>query len=170
VRQTSVIEMTRSGPVWLGSEFDNFLFASIAEDRNGTPLSVLSALARLNVDPWEEAAKLTRLPGETAAQRLASLIAALSDEPSARLDPGTIAIRLVELLPRHGGSNLPSPKTLLDGAVTTNSRVVIYGLLYVIFMAIVLGGQCTMASRRAPAQIDTASAPASSTVLPQAPQ
>jgi len=162
--------MTRSGPVWLGSEFDNFLFASIAEDRNGTPLSVLSALARLNIDPWEEAAKLTRLPGETATQRLASLIAALSDERSARLDPGTIAIRLVEFLPRHGGSNIPSPKTLLDDGVTTNSRAVLYGLLYVIFMAIVLGGQCTMASRRASAQIDTAPAAASSTVLPQAPQ
>ena len=126
--------MTRSGPVWLGSEFDNFLFASIAEDRNGTPLSVLSALARLNIDPWEEAAKLTRLPGETATQRLASLIAALSDERSARLDPGTIAIRLVALLPPQAGSNIRSPKTLLDGGAATNSRAVIYWLLYVIFM------------------------------------
>jgi hypothetical protein len=129
-----MIEMTRSGPVLLGSEFDNFLFAPIAEDRNGMPLSVLSALARLDVDPWEEAAKLTRLPGETAAQRLASLIATLSDEPSARLNPGTIAVRLVALLPPQAGSNIRSPKTLLDGGAATNSRTVIYWLLYVIFM------------------------------------
>lgn len=126
--------MTRSGPVRLGSEFDNFLFAPIAEDRNGMPLSVLSALARLDVDPWEEAARLTRLPGETAAQRLASLIATLSDEPSARLNPGTIAIRLVALLPPQAGSNIRSPKTLLDAGAATNSRAVIYWLLYVIFM------------------------------------
>jgi hypothetical protein len=38
-----------------GSEYDDFLFASMGEDRNGLPLSVLSALARLDVDPWEEA-------------------------------------------------------------------------------------------------------------------
>jgi heme oxygenase len=31
-------------------------------------VSVLSALARLDVDPWLEAAKLAQLPGETATQ------------------------------------------------------------------------------------------------------
>jgi hypothetical protein len=41
------------------------------------PLSVLSALARLDVDPWEEAAKLSELPKDTAAQRLASFIVRL---------------------------------------------------------------------------------------------
>ncbi|MGO9740546.1 MAG: hypothetical protein ACLPN5_03340 [Roseiarcus sp.] len=35
----------------LGREFDDFLFAPIGEDRNGTTLSVLSALARMEVDP-----------------------------------------------------------------------------------------------------------------------
>jgi hypothetical protein len=75
----------------LGSEFDVFLFAPIGEDRNGMLLSVLSALARLHVDPWQEAAKLARLPREAATQRLASLIAALPDGPSAHLDPGALA-------------------------------------------------------------------------------
>lgn len=42
----------------IGPEFDKFLCASIGEDRNGTMLSVLSALARLDVDPWQEAADL----------------------------------------------------------------------------------------------------------------
>ena len=53
----------------LGTEFDDFLFAPIVEDRNDMPLSVLSALARLDIDPWQEADKLARLPGETATQR-----------------------------------------------------------------------------------------------------
>jgi hypothetical protein len=48
----------------LGTEFDDFLFAPIGEDRNDTPLSVLSVLARLDIDPWQEADKLARLPGE----------------------------------------------------------------------------------------------------------
>lgn len=64
-------------------------------------LSVLSALARLNVDPWQEAAKLALLPGETATQKLAAIIAALPDGPSARRDPRTIAARLIALLPRR---------------------------------------------------------------------
>ena len=61
----------------LGSEFDDFLFAPIGEDRNGMLLSVLSALARLDIDPWQEVAELAGLPGTTATQRLASLIAEL---------------------------------------------------------------------------------------------
>ena len=38
----------------IGSEFDDFLGALIGEDQNGTELTVLSAFARLNVDPWRE--------------------------------------------------------------------------------------------------------------------
>jgi hypothetical protein len=90
----SVVEMTRSASFSvLASEFDDFPFAPIGEDRNGMLLSVLSALARLDVDPWQEAAESARLPGETGTQRLASLIAALPDRPAPRLDPGTIAAR-----------------------------------------------------------------------------
>jgi hypothetical protein len=58
-RPNSVVEMTRTvsipGP---GSDFDAFLFAPVGEERNGMLLSVLSALARLDVDPWQEAARL----------------------------------------------------------------------------------------------------------------
>ena len=88
-RRNSVVEMTHSvSASHLGSEFDDFLFAPIGEDRNGMLLSVLSALARLDLDPWQEAAKLAGLPGETAIQRLASLIAGLPDGPSMHQDPG----------------------------------------------------------------------------------
>jgi hypothetical protein len=55
-RKYPVVEMTYSGSASrLGSEFDDFLFAPIGEDRNGMLLSVLSALARLDIDPWQEA-------------------------------------------------------------------------------------------------------------------
>jgi hypothetical protein len=95
-----VTQMPHSASASLGSEFDDFLFASIGEDRNGMLLSVLSALARLDVDPWHEAAQLARLPGEIAAHRLAALIARLPDGALMRPDPGTIAARLIALLPR----------------------------------------------------------------------
>ena len=38
------------------SRYDNFLFAPICDEPGGMRLSVLSTLARMNVDPWEEAA------------------------------------------------------------------------------------------------------------------
>jgi hypothetical protein len=146
----------------LGTEFDDFLFAPIVEDRNDMPLSVLSALARLDIDPWQEADKLARLPGETATQRLASLIAALPDHPSAHLDPGTIAARLITLLPPRTRSNIPSRETLLGGGAVTNFRTVIFMIfIYVIIAIFMMGAQWIAASREPPAQVDGARAPAS---------
>ena len=55
----------------LQREFDDFLFVPIGADRNEMPLTVLSALSRLDLDPWEEAAELSELPKDTATQRLA---------------------------------------------------------------------------------------------------
>ena len=60
-------------------EFDTFLFASVGEEAEGVPLSVLSALSRLDLDPREEAVRLSRLTKEAAAEQLASMIARLSD-------------------------------------------------------------------------------------------
>ena len=80
--------MTHSAsPSVLGSEFDAFLFAPIGEDKNGMLLSVVSALARLNVDPWQEAAQLAGLPGDTATRRLASLIASISSTVAPSMPP-----------------------------------------------------------------------------------
>jgi hypothetical protein len=84
--------MTNS--VWvnrLGSEFDDFLFARIREEGNGMLLSVISAFARLDLDPWQEAIKLARLPEKAATERLMSLIAALPDGLSAHQAPETIS-------------------------------------------------------------------------------
>ena len=89
-------------------EFDDFLYASIGVDRNEMTLSVLSTLARLDVDPWEEAVKLSELPKSTATQRLASLIAQLPGRRWTQADSRAIAVRLIELLPRRSSSKVPS--------------------------------------------------------------
>ena len=83
------------------SEFDDFLYAAIGADRNESPLSVLSALARLNLDPWQEAAELSELPKGMAAARLERLIARLPRGRWAQADLGTIANRLIALLPSN---------------------------------------------------------------------
>jgi hypothetical protein len=44
------------------SRYNHFLFAPICEEANGMRLSVLSALARMDVDPWEEATRLAAMP------------------------------------------------------------------------------------------------------------
>ena len=58
-----------------GSEFQDFLYAPICQDQEGMTLSVLSALARQDVDPWTEAARLSQLPKETATKQITDLCA-----------------------------------------------------------------------------------------------
>lgn len=106
-----VVTMTPAASVsFFRSEFNDFLYAAIGSERNGMTLSLLSALARLNVDPWEEAAGLSQLPKHTAAQKLASLIARLPPGAWAQGDCHAIAERLIELLPRPGDPGASSPE------------------------------------------------------------
>ena len=81
-------------------EFDKFLGASIGEDRNGTGLSVLSAFARLNVDPWQEATSLARMSSDAAAARLTELMEALPRAPADAI-PSRMIADLVALLPKR---------------------------------------------------------------------
>lgn len=86
----------------LHSEFNDFLYAEVGEEGNGMPLSVVSALTRLDIDPWQEAARLSNLPKDLAAAALSGLIAQL---PAGRWEPSDargIAARLIDLLPERG--------------------------------------------------------------------
>jgi len=160
--------MTRSALASaLGSEFNDFLFAPIGNDRNDMPLSVLSALARLDVDPWQEAAALARLPRETAAQRLASSIASLPEWSSAHLEHGTIAARLIALLPRHADSGTPPRGTLPEAGEVSKFRVGLF--MYAALLVFMLAGQWFAAGRQPPAEIDGARAPESGGVVSQGP-
>jgi hypothetical protein len=81
------------------SDFNDFLFAPVGEEENGMVLTALSALARSGVDPWDEAARLSELPRETATKSLTSLISELPNGRWAQSATGTIAARLIALLP-----------------------------------------------------------------------
>lgn len=83
--------------VRLGSEYNAFLFAPIGEEASGLKLSVLSALARQNIDPWQEAATLARLSTSAARSRLAGAITAALGRTS---DADNVAAHLIVLLPR----------------------------------------------------------------------
>jgi hypothetical protein len=84
-------------------EFDLFLFASVGEEAEGVPLSVLSALSRLDLDPRDEAARLSHLTKEAAAEQLASMIARLSDRRWTLSEARRIAGGLIERLPLATG-------------------------------------------------------------------
>ena len=164
--QNAVHEMTRPASVArLGAEFDNFLFAPIGEGRNGTLLTVLSALARLDLDPWQEAANFAGMPKQTAIQRLASMVAALPDEPSACREPSKSAARLIALLPRRDELSV-SPRLSLDGKGAPSNRLVVK---YVILVVAVMVFQSLVAVLQPPAPVDKAQASTTSAAVQKPP-
>ena len=143
-------------------EFCDFLYAAIGADRNKMSLSVLSALARLDIDPWEEAAELSELPKHAATQRLASLLARLPGGRWAQADSRAIADRLIELLPRRSSSKMPSAEKARGLREMTGSPVAIR-LICAAFGAAAL---IIAASREPSPRSDPADAPAFSTASP----
>jgi hypothetical protein len=83
----------------LHSNVNDFLFASVGDQRNGMPLNVVSALTQLDVDPWKEAARLAALPKALAADAVEPMIARLPIFRQQQSDNLAISRRLVELLP-----------------------------------------------------------------------
>lgn len=143
-------------------EFDNFLYAPIGADRNETPLSVLSALARLNLDPWKEAAELSELPKNLATQRLARSIARLPAGQWAQADSKAIAGRLIELLPRRSNSTVPLAEKAQGFPGMTSSIVA----KILICAALGVAGLIVAASREPVSPGDPAGSPAFSTGSP----
>lgn len=145
-----VIEMTNPASVAnLGSEFDAFLFAPISEEKNGMLLSVVSALARLDIDPWQEAAELAGLPEATATQRLTSLIEALPDAAAPQREPGQIAARLIALLPHMTASTGRPSARSPGGAVANRSPTLVWAIL----IAFMLGTQWIASSLQPPTPV-----------------
>jgi hypothetical protein len=91
------------------SRYNAFLFASVGEEGNGVSLTVLTALTRLGLDPWQEAARLSDLPREAAARALAATIATLPEGDWKASDSGVIATRLVGWLPGRSAPPVPLP-------------------------------------------------------------
>lgn len=93
----------------LHSEFNPFLFATIGEERNGVELTLISAFARLGMDPWREAERLALLPRTAASVALAEILVLFPSAAWDRAENRAIADRLVELLPdsRTAGRDHP---------------------------------------------------------------
>jgi hypothetical protein len=85
----------------LRPELDSFLFAGVGAERDGIPLTIISTLARLGLDPWNEAERLSSLPKCEAVEQLARLIAELPGARRPLAEAREIAGGLIERLPRY---------------------------------------------------------------------
>jgi hypothetical protein len=104
----------------LTSRYNHFLFAPICEEANGMRLSVLSALARMDVDPWEEATRLAAMPKAIAERTLVSTLDQVLGKSCHRSETEVIAARLVQLLPQRGeGATVAQTETARVGAQRT---------------------------------------------------
>lgn len=118
----------------LESQYDAFLFASLSET-DGMTLSVLSVLARQDVDPWQEAARLTQLSRDQAINSLASTIWKSNSERWSPSEASILAVRLIELLPSHSRPR-SSPLWTDDG----NGRLTFWVVAGMLSMSIAISG------------------------------
>ena len=119
-------------------EFDTFLFAPVGEEAEGAPLSVLSALSRLDLDPREEAARLSHLTKEAAAEQLARMIARLSDRRWTLSEARRIAGGLIERLPPATTADKPGRRKT-GAEQTPGSRASPFLICLALLIALLVG-------------------------------
>jgi Acetokinase family len=129
----------------MGCEFDRFLYASVGNDSDGMPLTVLSALERMDVDPW--ASKLTQLSQESAVTELASLLGAFRNAPVVGLDPARVSASLIALLPRARDRAPLMLKALVQAAPTKYPAAVSTLLTLLTYMGLTPTGGIIMGTR-----------------------
>jgi hypothetical protein len=89
------------------SGLNEFLLAEVGNEVNGSPLTILSVLARLGKDPWTEAARLAKLPKAKTIDYIANILSQMPLSPRALIDARATAARVTSLLPSQ--SKLQSP-------------------------------------------------------------
>ena len=115
-------------------EFERFLHASVGEDRNGSIVTVLSALARLGLDPWNETAELVALGRDAAGARLGHLLSTFRDVPALGCDHGPVARELSLLLPESP----PKRSVQQAGATHATARPMSAGAVWAVFAVALL--------------------------------
>lgn len=133
------------------SQFDRFLFAPLYETGE-TSLSVLSALARQDIDAWQEAARLDRLPKDAAINSFASTIWKSDSERWSPTDASILAASLIQCLPSHDASHISSI------SIESYDRKFMMWLVYgILFGSIVISGNSNLQTARNSNQTNDAS-------------
>jgi hypothetical protein len=135
-----------------GSEFDKFLFTLLGDDQNGLPLSIVSLLARMNVDPWQEAGTLDALPAEAAVRRLTFSLDTLTDPKLRQAISETRVLRLLALLPRQAPAAVQTPVASANPVVTPRPWTRIRTIIFIATAIVLVGSQIFAAHRYAATQ------------------
>ena len=109
------------------SNLGTFLYADVGTELNGSALTILSVVARLGKDPWEEAARWARLPKAVVIDSLAQDIAQMPLAPSALAEIRATAARLALLLPAQA-------QCMRQAKVEPTSQSVMPGQCYVVIL------------------------------------
>lgn len=104
-----------SSAIFFKPALGDFLYAPVGAEGNDMPLSVLSAFARLNLDPWQEASELSELSTDLARLRLISLIDRLPKARWTEANSGAIADRLIGFLPQRAPATVFSAEAPSGG-------------------------------------------------------
>ena len=112
-------------------EYEAFLSTSIGEQENGTPVSLLSALIRSDYDPWEQAARLAKLPPDRAQWLLVGLLNKLLGRSCGFAECENLAKKLLQLLPTQMCSR---PLTLQSMRPSGGLPLLAYWLIWVGFV------------------------------------
>lgn len=142
----------------LRADLNRFLFAPIGQDSTGASLTVLTVLARLGVDPWEEAADLALLSLESAVHRLVPRLEAMPIGLAPHTDTAAVAADLIALLHRSPPPKASSTAAPLQVAVAVRSKSVDPAVYYLIALIIMFIAQWAV-TRTPQAPADTTLSP-----------
>jgi hypothetical protein len=144
-------------------EFDAFLSAPVGEDADGVGLSVMSALARIGLDPWSEAARLSDLPHDAAVEALVLTLGKLpagSWKQAGDLRTlGNLAQRLADCLPRN---HRPIAEPGRPAGATRSrppAKTVSGPMLWLFYAAIAVGFYLLFSQLQPERQLEPASSP-----------
>ena len=108
------------------TRYDPFLSAELGEERNGMPLSMISALARLDLDPLSEAAALAAMPADAARDHLSMRLA---NSAATLAGASTSVDSLLALLPQGADAAMARPQSGTIGAGPSRWIVFMYVLV-----------------------------------------
>ena len=103
-------------------------------------LSVLSALARMNVDPWEEAVRLATLPTPDAQKTLVSTLNLFPGKRQRSEETELLAAQLIALLPKANEAKTAKTATVTGTREKRNSYWLVW-LCFAIAMSLLLSHQ-----------------------------
>ena len=149
-------------------EFDKFLFTLIGDDQHGLPLSVVSFLARMNLDPWQEAGTLADLPAEAVAGRLAGSLDTLTDPVLRQAISETLILRLLAQLPRRTAGAVKIPVAGGEVVAANDPGTRIQTIIFIAStLVLIVAAQILAAHRSAPMRPGVVPGPAVLTVPAQ---